>query len=83
MQFFMRPRTYATGDLETDVNAVVSDLATVNTGKRFYELQITIPAARFGVKPWWNLILQRNSQGPTFIGDAVVTSVALEYTAVR
>ena len=81
LQFFMRPRVYASGDPNTDVVAVLSDVITVTAGDKFYELKIVIAAGAFGVKPWWNLILQRNPL--TYLGDAVVTSVALEYTAVR
>lgn len=83
MQFFVRPRTYASGDSVADVADVLSDLITVSSGNKYYELQILIPAARFGVKPWWNLTLQRNSTGPTYTGDAVLTSFTVEYTAVR
>ncbi|MFZ4857111.1 MAG: hypothetical protein ACOYL3_12015 [Desulfuromonadaceae bacterium] len=80
MQFFMRPRTYASGDSTLDVLSILSTVATVS-GIKYYELQVPVPAANFGTKPWWDLNLQRNPL--TYAGDAVVMSVAIEYTAVR
>jgi hypothetical protein len=84
VQFFVRPRVYDPGDLFEDVFGEESDPVAVGTAGQYHELQITIPAASFGAKAWWYLVFQRSTSGAaTYPDDVVVTSIAIDYTAVR
>jgi len=84
VQFFMRPRVYNVGDTFSDTSGVLSNVASVGLSGRFNELQITIPAARFGSKAWWYLVIQRNaSVSGAYPDDVTVMNVAMTYTAVQ
>ena len=85
IQFFVRPRTYAPGDEFDDVTGTVSNIISVNNDQNVYqELTISIPAERFGSKPWWYLVLQRNPSVTNAYPDNVnVLTMVVNYTAVR
>ena len=84
VQFFMRPRVYNVGDTFQDTSGILSNIAYVALANQYNELQITIPAARFGSKAWWYLVIQRNaSVTGAYPDDVTVMTVAMTYTAVR
>jgi hypothetical protein len=83
VNFFARPRTYASGDSFQDTGSRMGTEVSVGGAKKIYELTITIAASAFGSKPHWSIGIQRDSPGPTYPDPVVVASVSLSYTAVR
>jgi len=84
VQYFMRPRVYDPGDTFEDTTGVESETVAVGIADQYNELRITIPAARFGTKAWWYLVLQRSSaDAGRYPDDLVITSIAIDYTGVR
>lgn len=84
VQFFVRPRVYDPGDTFDDALGVESDAVPVGVADRYAEGRITIPAASFGTKAWWYLVFQRGIKGVApYPDDVVITSIAIDYTAMR
>jgi hypothetical protein len=83
VSFFVRPRTYASGDAFLDATGTEGTPVTVGGGVKIYELTITMAASRFGVKPYWALLFQREQTTSTYPDAVVVSSVSISYTAVR
>ncbi|MEZ4620384.1 MAG: hypothetical protein R2867_33435 [Caldilineaceae bacterium] len=84
VQFFIRPRVYNVGDTFLDTGGVLSNVAAVGVSGQYNELQITIPATRFGTKAWWYFVIQRNaSVAGAYPDDVTVMTLAMTYTAVR
>jgi hypothetical protein len=83
VSFFVRPRTYNPGDSFQDVTGTVGTPVTMAGAVQLYRQIITIPAARFGTKSYWQLVIQRDVGSGTYSGDVLVTSVNVTYTAVR
>ena len=82
MQLYVRPRVYDPGDTSYEVNGITSELVPVSQAFRFGQMTITIPAAQFGTKSWWYLVIQRDTIGPTYPDEVVITTVAIGYTAL-
>lgn len=84
VQFFMRPRVYNVGDTFLDTTGILSSVASVGLANQYNEMQITVPASRFGTKAWWYLVFQRNtSVTGAYPDDVTIMTVAMNYTAVQ
>ena len=79
VQFFIRPRSYNSGDGLFDAASIVSDGTSVSGTIGFgsmYQQNITIPASRLS-DDWWYITIQRNTS--TYTDDVVVMSASLTY----
>lgn len=83
VEFFIRPRSYNSGDTFGDAQSIVDNTVSVTptTGfGRIYEQEITIPANRLQ-KDWWFISIQRNSGGSSLLTEDVnVLGTSLEYS---
>jgi hypothetical protein len=82
VQFYVRPRVYDPGNTIQETTGVLSELVSVSDNNQFVQMTINIPAAQFGVKSWWYLLLQRALTTPTYPDEVVILSMAIEYTAI-
>lgn len=82
VEFFIRPRSYDSGNTFGDAASVVENSVSVTptTGfGRIYEQEITIPANRL-TNDWWYISIQRNSGVAGLLsGDVNVLGTSLEY----
>ena len=83
VEFFIRPRSYNSGDTFGDAPSALDDSVSVTptTGfGRIYEQQINIPANRLS-KDWWIISIQRNSGAARLLtSDVNVLSTSLEFS---
>ncbi len=82
MQFFIRPRSFNSGDGLADAPSILAPLQSVIGQQSFgtlYEQEIKIPKDRL-TKDWWFISIQRNSSHDSpYPDDVVVYGVALEF----
>jgi hypothetical protein len=84
VQFYMRPRVYDPGDPFQDADAYLTDVVAVAESDSNHEVRVAIPATAFGTKAWWQLVVQRSDQvADAYPDGVVVSSLAIEYAAVR
>jgi hypothetical protein len=83
VSFFIRPRTYSPGDTFQDITGTAGTPVTMAGAVQLYQQIITIAADRFGTKPYWHLVIQRDQTNGTYSGDVLVTSVEVSYVATR
>ncbi|WP_178988194.1 hypothetical protein [Winogradskyella schleiferi] len=79
VQFFIRPRSFNSGDGFTDSASVTSvgiNVSGTSGFGTFYEQSITIPASRF-TDDWWFISIQRNTE--SYLDDVIVMSASLTY----
>jgi len=81
--FFIRPRSYDSGDGFNDVINLDINEVSVSGSQGFgtlYEQSYEIPASSMQ-EDWWYISIQRDNSGPTYTDDVIAFSVALEYAA--
>jgi hypothetical protein len=66
-----------------DVTGTAGTEVSVSGGVKIYELKITMAASRFGSKPYWALVFQREQTVTTYADAVIVSSISLSYDAVR
>lgn len=83
VDFFIRPRSFNTGDNFTDASSINSEgvSVTVSGGFGVVEAQTFVTPADRLEKDWWYITIQRDGDEETFTEDLIVVAVDLEYMA--
>jgi len=86
VQFFIRPRSFDSGDTYTDAASLmpqsVTSVPTGSSGKIFTQT-FTIPYERFGLSWFWFISLQRGGTSDTYAAPLQLLMVEIIYTATQ
>jgi hypothetical protein len=89
VQFFIRPRSFASGEGFADAIEISSApvdvsgaLGTFGIPGTLYEQSILIPGSRL-TKDWWVITIQRQGSAETYSDTVLVLGVAVEYLVSR
>ena len=82
VQFFIRPRSYVSGNTFGDTSSIDAARSYVSVAYTIIDQTVTIPAFRLA-GDLWVITMQRGGTQETYPDDVILLSVALHYTAVR
>jgi hypothetical protein len=82
VDFFIRPRSFNSGDSLYDVVGQTSTPVAVSSRYLIKKQTFTIPAASL-TKELWYITIQNHGPGSTYPDDVTVLSVGLTYNAIR
>ena len=80
--FFVRPRDFNDGDVNTDTVAIQSDVRDFTSVAQFREFTVVLTAASLP-KDWWMLVIQRATSSGTNTGDITLLSMEFSYMALQ